>query len=82
MKKIQIEGINYLSSAFNGEEEIGFEAKSAFHHRLSLFLREWYSPSLLLTLHTSGSTGKPKEIIVRKDQMLQSAAITCDYLGL
>lgn len=82
MKKIQIEGINYLSSAFNGEEEIGFEAKSAFHHRLYHFLKEWYSPSPLLTLHTSGSTGKPKEIAVHKEQMLRSAAVTCDYLGL
>ena len=80
MESITIEGIRYPREELVSETPPRFATRSPFHHKLSLFLREWYSPSLLLTLHTSGSTGKPKEIIVRKDQMLQSAAITCDYL--
>lgn len=82
MESITIEGIRYPREELVSETPPRFATRSPFHHKLSLFLREWYSPSLLLTLHTSGSTGKPKEITVRKEQMLQSAAITCDYLGL
>ncbi len=33
-------------------------------------------------VHTSGSTGKPKPMMVEKKRMLNSARITCDFLGL
>ena len=46
------------------------------------FLQEWNSPSETLLVHTSGSTGKPKPMWVEKKQMLNSAHITCDFLGL
>lgn len=46
------------------------------------FLQEWNSPSETLLVHTSGSTGKPKPMWVEKQQMLNSAHITCDFLGL
>lgn len=46
------------------------------------FLQEWNSPSETLLVHTSGSTGKPKPMWVEKLRMLNSAHITCDFLGL
>lgn len=46
------------------------------------FLQEWNSPSETLLVHTSGSTGKPKPMWVEKQRMLNSANITCDFLGL
>lgn len=46
------------------------------------FLQEWNSPSETLLVHTSGSTGKPKLMWVEKQRMLNSAHITCDFLGL
>lgn len=46
------------------------------------FLQEWNSPSETLLVHTSGSTGKPKPMWVKKQRMLNSAHITCDFLGL
>lgn len=49
---------------------------------LQAFLAEWHDPSPFLEVQTSGSTGTPKRIRVRKDQMLNSARLTCDYLGL
>lgn len=82
MNKISIEGKIYTPVDFTGEREISFAGKSPFHHQLYLFLREWFSKSPTLRLHTSGSTGKPKEIIVRKEQMLQSAKSTCDFFQL
>lgn len=46
------------------------------------FLRTWNSPSHRLLVYTSGSTGVPKPIWVEKSKMLNSARITCDFLGL
>ena len=49
---------------------------------LQEFLSEWNNDSPLLRVHTSGSTGKPKPIWVEKQRMLNSARITCAFLGL
>ena len=46
------------------------------------FLSEWNNDSDRVLVHTSGSTGKPKPMIVEKKRMLNSARITCDFLGL
>ena len=46
------------------------------------FLSEWNSDSDRVLVHTSGSTGKPKPMMVEKMRMLNSARITCDFLGL
>ncbi|OJV88578.1 MAG: O-succinylbenzoate synthase [Bacteroidia bacterium 44-10] len=81
-RKIDIEGKMYTPADFTGESETDFAGKSPFHRQLYLFLREWFSDSATFCLHTSGSTGTPKEIIVRKEQMLQSAKGTCDFFHL
>lgn len=49
---------------------------------LKAFLSDWESASPYLEVQTSGSTGTPKRITVRKEQMINSAHLTCDYLGL
>lgn len=82
MNKITVNGIPYCGKELAEGSPAEFAATSPFHHKLYLFLREWFSPSPLLTLHTSGSTGKPKEITVHKRKMLHSAAITCDFFRL
>ncbi|MCM1312289.1 MAG: AMP-binding protein [Bacteroides sp.] len=46
------------------------------------FLDEWYSESPYIRVHTSGSTGKPKELHVEKARMMESAKMTCEFLGL
>lgn len=46
------------------------------------FLADWFSESPYITVHTSGSTGTPKKFTVRKEQMIQSAILTCSTLGL
>lgn len=53
-----------------------------FVEELKAFLQEWFDPSPTLIVHTSGSTGVPKAIRVRKAQMMQSAQMTCRFLGL
>lgn len=46
------------------------------------FLAQWHNDSPTLLVNTSGSTGSPKPIRVEKQRMLNSARITCDFLGL
>lgn len=49
---------------------------------LEEFLNEWRNDSPTVLVHTSGSTGKPKPMWVEKEKMLNSARVTCDFLGL
>lgn len=49
---------------------------------LKEFLDEWNDGRPTLLVHTSGSTGEPKPMWVEKTKMLNSARITCDFLGL
>ena len=49
---------------------------------LEEFLSEWNSDSPFVHVQTSGSTGAPKPMLVEKQRMLNSARITCDFLGL
>lgn len=49
---------------------------------LEEFLDEWRNASSRVLVHTSGSTGKPKPMWASKEKMLNSARITCDFLGL
>ncbi|AYN00233.1 long-chain fatty acid--CoA ligase [Chryseobacterium sp. 3008163] len=46
------------------------------------FLEEWLSDSETVKVQTSGSTGTPKIFEIEKKKMLNSAKMTCDFLGL
>lgn len=80
--KIMIEGSIHHRKEFGSNTPSCFGEKSPFHQQLFLFLQEWHSGADTLRLRTSGSTGNPKEIIVRKQQMWQSARATCRFLNL
>ena len=45
-------------------------------------MAEWHDESPYVRVKTSGSTGDPKPMLVEKRRMLNSARITCDFLGL
>lgn len=49
---------------------------------LKEFLSEWNNDASTVLVHTSGSTGKPKPMRVEKARMMNSARITCNFLGL
>jgi O-succinylbenzoic acid--CoA ligase len=46
------------------------------------FIDEWNNDSAYVEVKTSGSTGEPKRMLVEKRRMLNSARITCDFLGM
>lgn len=82
INQIKIAGATYHKEAFAGNNTPAFAEESPFLRELYLFLKEWFSESPTLRVHTSGSTGTPKERVVRKEQMLQSAKLTCEFFGL
>lgn len=70
-----------FSKKENGELNLG-ELKKENFQSVVYFLKLWFSISKTLFVQTSGSTGKPKIIEVEKQNMLNSAKMTCDFLGL
>ncbi|MDR0349849.1 MAG: AMP-binding protein [Tannerella sp.] len=52
------------------------------HHSFFSFLAVWTDGSSELQVQTSGSTGAPRQIAVKKEQMMQSALLTCSLLGM
>lgn len=46
------------------------------------FISEWNNEAQTIHVQTSGSTGAPKKMNVRRDRMIESAKMTCDFLGL
>lgn len=46
------------------------------------FISEWNNEAQTIHVQTSGSTGVPKKMNVRKDRMIESAKMTCDFLAL
>lgn len=68
-----------LLSKMNEEE---FACGSAIMADLYNFLKEWFNDKSFIMVQTSGSTGKPKSMKANKQQMINSASITCSYLGL
>jgi O-succinylbenzoic acid--CoA ligase len=57
-------------------------SRDAFEDSLFSFLREWHSGTEKFPQHTSGSTGTPKTISVTRNQMITSARLTAEALGL
>jgi O-succinylbenzoic acid--CoA ligase len=53
-----------------------------FETKVLDFIKEWFSDSETVQIQSSGSTGIPKVFDVEKSKMLNSARMTCDFLGL
>ncbi|KFF24060.1 AMP-binding protein [Chryseobacterium vrystaatense] len=53
-----------------------------FEHKIKFFLDEWFSDGHTVKVQTSGSTGVPKIFEIEKKKMLNSAVMTCNFLGL
>ena len=79
---ITIEGVTYSSIDFKSGKMIDFSDKSDFCKDLYDFLAKWFDDSDTIEVKTSGSTGVPKKMQVEKSRMMQSAVLTCSFLGL
>ena len=76
-QSLTLNGITYLR-----EEILSFLKNKSEYTGLYIFLSQWFNGDTHIKVYTSGSTGKPKELIVRKEQMMQSARLTCEFLNL
>ncbi|WP_326980929.1 AMP-binding protein [Chryseobacterium sp. MYb264] len=56
--------------------------KTDFEKKIDQFLEEWFSTSETVKVQTSGSTGTPKVFDIEKNKMVNSAIMTCNFLGL
>ena len=56
--------------------------ENEFEEKVISFLEDWFSNSETVSVQTSGSTGIPKVFEIEKKRMLNSAKMTCDFLGL
>ncbi|MBV8327961.1 AMP-binding protein [Chryseobacterium sp.] len=56
--------------------------KTEFEKKVKIFLEEWYSEGTTVNVQTSGSTGVPKVFGIEKKKMINSAVMTCNFLGL
>lgn len=53
-----------------------------FEKKVKTFLEEWFSEKTEVSVQTSGSTGVPKIFDIEKQKMINSAVMTCNFLGL
>jgi O-succinylbenzoic acid--CoA ligase len=81
-KSIKIEGKTYSNTDFKHGSAFVFAQKSEFHLKLFEFLKDWFSEEDTIEVKTSGSTGTPKTICIPKQKMINSARLTCHFLGL
>jgi O-succinylbenzoic acid--CoA ligase len=81
-KNITIEGEEFSNEDFKKDFIPAFAQKSAFHLKLFEFLKDWFSDVDTVEVKTSGSTGAPKIMQVSKQKMVNSAEMTCHFLGL
>jgi O-succinylbenzoic acid--CoA ligase len=67
---------------FNNLEFNNLHSQTEFEKKIYFFLEEWLSDFETVKVQTSGSTGVPKIFEIEKKKMLNSAKMTCDFLGL
>lgn len=81
-QRLLLQGKEYTAGDISRLVAEGAENSPPALWDLYLFLEKWFDASPVITVHTSGSTGTPKELVVRKDRMMQSARLTCEFLNL
>ena len=81
-QSLLMDGKKYTRDTLHVLKQAAEEDLSSPLSQLYSFLKDWFAESPYMVVRTSGSTGVPKELHVRKEQMMQSARLTCEVLGL
>ncbi|AEM72002.1 AMP-dependent synthetase and ligase [Allomuricauda ruestringensis DSM 13258] len=77
--------LNDIPLNFEGITKIGqnlIKEGKPFEKSIGDFLLDWASDDSTIKVQTSGSTGKPKTIVLKKEQMVNSALATGAYFKL
>ncbi|MCT2562573.1 AMP-binding protein [Chryseobacterium herbae] len=67
---------------FNNLNINNLSFQTDFEQKTKNFLDEWFSDGNTVKVQTSGSTGTPKVFEIEKNKMVNSALMTCNFLGL
>ncbi|NML71995.1 long-chain fatty acid--CoA ligase [Chryseobacterium sp. RP-3-3] len=67
---------------FNNLNINNLSFQTDFDYKIRNFLDEWFSDENVVKVQTSGSTGVPKIFEIEKNKMVNSAVMTCNFLGL
>lgn len=67
---------------FNNLNINNLSTQTDFEYDVKKFLEEWFSNGDRVKVQTSGSTGVPKVFEIEKKKMINSAVMTCNFLGL
>ncbi|MDQ0067827.1 AMP-binding protein [Chryseobacterium lathyri] len=67
---------------FNNLNINNLSFQTDFEQKIKNFLDEWFSDGYTVKVQTSGSTGAPKVFEIEKKKMVNSAVMTCNFLGL
>lgn len=67
---------------FNNLNINNLSFQTDFESKTKIFLEEWFSDGSTVKVQTSGSTGTPKIFEIEKNKMVNSAVMTCNFLGL
>lgn len=82
-QRITIEGITYTPDELNKLYAFAeTHTDNPAYKEVADFLQEWFNEKEYIEVQTSGSTGVPKQLQVRKDQMINSAVMTCSFLKM
>lgn len=79
---LMLEGQTLTASDIKSVVERGFDGLPPHLSDLYRFLDAWFDGDDYIDVQTSGSTGAPKLLKVQKRKMMNSAVMTCSYLGL
>ncbi|MBU3013035.1 AMP-binding protein [Polaribacter vadi] len=75
-KNFKLNGVSFSSV----DEILSFSKSISVD--IHLFLQNWFSNEIAITVKTSGSTGTPKSIQLKKELMINSAKATGNYFNL
>ncbi len=79
-KNFKINGKSYDANSLLIKSDEFINEGKLFEKEIGVFLKEWIDDKEYVIVSTSGSTGKPKKIKIHKQNMVNSAVATGDYL--
>src|SRR6056297_658128 len=80
--KFQLNGNSYTTEELSEYAYTLVKEGEPYEISIGAFLLDWLSKEPTLNVRTSGSTGTPKSIVIKKEQMVNSAIATGSFFKL
>lgn len=80
--KFQLNGSSYTINELKEHAYTLIKEGEPYESSIGDFLLDWLGSASTIEVSTSGSTGSPKSILIKKEQMVNSALATGSFFGL